>query len=126
MAYGCREERYPLPIAAVDTHRPKPSKKGRTDSSSTSRDVISPLNEPALQEPTPQLAKTGRDYFGKTAVVGPSGQGKSLLASHAEDEGEHAQTPTAAPRALPLDGEPADIKAAKDHVREQLKAEERA
>ncbi|WVF73002.1 hypothetical protein IAT40_007820 [Kwoniella sp. CBS 6097] len=27
-AYGCHEERYPLPIAAVDTHRPRPSKRG--------------------------------------------------------------------------------------------------
>ncbi|WVR07686.1 hypothetical protein IAU60_004728 [Kwoniella sp. DSM 27419] len=29
-AYGCHEERYPLPIAAVDTHRPKPSKSRMT------------------------------------------------------------------------------------------------
>ncbi len=26
MAYGCHEERYPLPIQAVDTHRPKPKR----------------------------------------------------------------------------------------------------
>ncbi|BEI81000.1 hypothetical protein CcaverHIS002_0201600 [Cutaneotrichosporon cavernicola] len=28
-AYGCLEERFPVPIASVDTHRPKPSKKGK-------------------------------------------------------------------------------------------------
>ncbi|WRT70241.1 uncharacterized protein IL334_007236 [Kwoniella shivajii] len=31
-AYGCHEERYPLPIAAVDTHRPKPKTKKPTPS----------------------------------------------------------------------------------------------
>lgn len=29
MAYGCHEERYPLPIQAVDTHRPNPKKTGK-------------------------------------------------------------------------------------------------
>ncbi|KAL0573569.1 Fructose-2,6-bisphosphatase [Marasmius crinis-equi] len=40
-AYGCDEARFPLPIGAVDTHRPKPGKvdkdKGLTPSNSTKR-----------------------------------------------------------------------------------------
>lgn len=43
-AYGCDEERYPLPIAAVDTHRPKPK--------STTHPVDAPLSTSA------------RDYYG--------------------------------------------------------------
>ncbi|KAF9228649.1 bifunctional 6-phosphofructo-2-kinase/fructose-2,6-bisphosphate 2-phosphatase [Gyrodon lividus] len=42
-AYGCDEERYTLPIGAVDTHRPKP-------------------NNPQLEVP---VAGTAREYFGK-------------------------------------------------------------
>ncbi|EJD53389.1 bifunctional 6-phosphofructo-2-kinase/fructose-2,6-bisphosphate 2-phosphatase [Auricularia subglabra TFB-10046 SS5] len=45
-AYGCDEERYPLPIAAVDTHRPKPSK-----TSSQTLDV--------------PLSTSARDYYGE-------------------------------------------------------------
>ena len=44
-AYGCDEERYTLPIGAVDTHRPKP--KG-----------------PAVGVHTPN---TGREYYSKDA-----------------------------------------------------------
>jgi len=40
-AYGCDEERYTLPITAVDTHRPKPK---------------------TAQQPTVQIS-TGREYF---------------------------------------------------------------
>ena len=60
MAYGCHEERYPLPIAAVDTHRPRPTKKTKSDA------IL-----PPLQEPTPlalSAAATARDYFGDGAV----------------------------------------------------------
>ncbi|KAI0807025.1 bifunctional 6-phosphofructo-2-kinase/fructose-2,6-bisphosphate 2-phosphatase [Fomes fomentarius] len=42
-AYGCDEERYTLPIGAVDTHRPKPKGPG-----------------PSIPGP-----KTGREYFAK-------------------------------------------------------------
>ncbi|TFL04163.1 fructose-2,6-bisphosphatase [Pterulicium gracile] len=45
-AYGCDEERYQLPIAAVDTHRPKPSKGG-------------------LEEVPDVAPKTGREYYGE-------------------------------------------------------------
>jgi len=55
MAYGCHEERYPLPIAAVDTHRAKPSRKrvgsvGAADATTVNPDA--PRAAPA------------RDYFG--------------------------------------------------------------
>lgn len=52
MAYGCHEERYPLPIAAVDTHRPKPSRGPKE--STTPTDAA----EPATKGPP------ARDYFG--------------------------------------------------------------
>ena len=42
-AYGCDEERYTLPIGAVDTHRPKP--KGAVETVPTSN--------------------TGREYYSK-------------------------------------------------------------
>jgi 6-phosphofructo-2-kinase/fructose-2,6-biphosphatase 2 len=58
MAYGCHEERYHLPIAAVDTHRPKPNKHSKTGSGQ--------LDTNAAEE---ILNRSGvkRDYFGDTA-----------------------------------------------------------
>lgn len=57
MAYGCHEERYPLPIAAVDTHRSKPSKK-------------SSVNSPTGQHtPKGTCAGTSRDYFGSALAT---------------------------------------------------------
>lgn len=50
-AYGCEEERYPLPIAAVDTHRPKPNRKTNA-------------NTPVRSPPASEVASTARDYFG--------------------------------------------------------------
>ena len=55
MAYGCHEERYPLPIAAVDTHRPKPS-RGQ-------KDVTPESAEPASR------GGPARDYFGDLSKV---------------------------------------------------------
>lgn len=46
-AYGCEEERFPLPIAAVDTHRPKPSK---------------------FRKPVDNVDHTKRDYFGSNVA----------------------------------------------------------
>jgi 6-phosphofructo-2-kinase/fructose-2,6-biphosphatase 2 len=51
MAYGCHEERYTLPIEAVDTHRPKPAKKTGAPSS-------------ASGVPPKSAASVTRDYFG--------------------------------------------------------------
>ncbi|KAI0290462.1 bifunctional phosphatase [Russula brevipes] len=45
-AYGCDEERYTLPIGAVDTHRPKPK---------------------ATRQASPPRAGTGREYFTENA-----------------------------------------------------------
>ncbi|KZV80731.1 bifunctional 6-phosphofructo-2-kinase/fructose-2,6-bisphosphate 2-phosphatase [Exidia glandulosa HHB12029] len=45
-AYGCDEERYPLPIGAVDTHRPKPK---------------TPANSSAIELP---ISTSARDYYG--------------------------------------------------------------
>jgi len=42
-AYGCDEERYTLPIGAVDTHRPKPKQA----------------------QPDIPVANTGREYYGE-------------------------------------------------------------
>ncbi|KAK4685858.1 hypothetical protein P7C73_g4283, partial [Tremellales sp. Uapishka_1] len=63
MAYGCHEERYPLPIAAVDTHRPKADKAGKVkDAASASASAPAPG------------ASVQRDYFGKAALGGGMGQ----------------------------------------------------
>lgn len=56
MAYGCHEERYPLPIDAVDTHRPNPKKSGATATASVSGEGSEKVKE-----------DTARDYFGKAA-----------------------------------------------------------
>lgn len=58
MAYGCHEERYHLPIEAVDTHRAKPSKKKGEA-------------EPAAAE-EPIKTSAARDYFGDTSHLGKS------------------------------------------------------
>jgi hypothetical protein len=55
MAYGCHEERYTLPIEAVDTHRPKPAKKTGGI-------------PPASADPPRTAASTTRDYFGDTKM----------------------------------------------------------
>lgn len=59
MAYGVHEERYPLPIAAVDTHRPKPSKKARAEA-----EVEASAAGPG---PGPGAAPA-RDYFGDAKI----------------------------------------------------------
>ncbi|KAH7103815.1 bifunctional 6-phosphofructo-2-kinase/fructose-2,6-bisphosphate 2-phosphatase [Auriculariales sp. MPI-PUGE-AT-0066] len=53
-AYGCDEERYALPIAAVDTHRPKP----KVATAGT------PLEGP--------ISNSGRDYYGEVGVTAPA------------------------------------------------------
>jgi 6-phosphofructo-2-kinase/fructose-2,6-biphosphatase 2 len=55
MAYGCHEERYPLPITAVDTHRPNPKKAGAATAAFT---------------PDKPKTDTARDYFGKEGTKG--------------------------------------------------------
>jgi 6-phosphofructo-2-kinase/fructose-2,6-biphosphatase 2 len=57
MAYGCHEERYPLPIDAVDTHRPNPKKAGPSG----------PNADGALSPDTAKV-ETARDYFGKAGT----------------------------------------------------------
>jgi 6-phosphofructo-2-kinase/fructose-2,6-biphosphatase 2 len=52
-AYGCEEERYHLPIEAVDTHRPKPSKHGHK--------VIEMAEH----------SNTKRDYYGESGAATP-------------------------------------------------------
>lgn len=53
MAYGCNEERYPLPIAAVDTHRPKPKRGNK-------------LMDDGI---APSRAPVSRDYFGGPSLA---------------------------------------------------------
>ena len=57
MAYGCHEERYHLPIAAVDTHRPKPARGGKE----TAAEGEAPE--------APSRAPPARDYFGDLSKV---------------------------------------------------------
>jgi 6-phosphofructo-2-kinase/fructose-2,6-biphosphatase 2 len=53
MAYGCHEERYTLPIEAVDTHRPRPAKK-----------TGAPPSAGGEEAAKHSAASTTRDYFG--------------------------------------------------------------
>jgi 6-phosphofructo-2-kinase/fructose-2,6-biphosphatase 2 len=57
MAYGCHEERYTLPIEAVDTHRPRPAKK-----------TGAPPSAGGEAAPAHNAASTTRDYFGDTKM----------------------------------------------------------
>lgn len=61
MAYGCHEERYPLPIDAVDTHRPRPAKKTG----------VPPSAGGAADDRRWSAASTTRDYFGDTKMYAP-------------------------------------------------------
>lgn len=76
MAYGCHEDRYPLPIAAVDTHRPKPA-KGRKNSivgDGGGSDVVT-------------NAPVSRDYFGDTsALASESGHDAKVKAAAVSDK----------------------------------------
>lgn len=51
-AYGCEEERFPLGIPSVDTHRPKPSKH---------------------KAPVVATDNTKRDYYGKSSTTSAAG-----------------------------------------------------
>lgn len=50
-AYGCDEERYPLPIAAVDTHRPKPKGHAPVVATSHGREYFTPEVQATLKVP---------------------------------------------------------------------------
>lgn len=72
-AYGCEEERYPLPIAAVDTHRPKPAKFRKPESDRvdhTKRDYFgSNVNSAAMST---QASETGTGTSTETASQAPA------------------------------------------------------
>ncbi|EIW72084.1 hypothetical protein TREMEDRAFT_26324 [Tremella mesenterica DSM 1558] len=57
MAYGCDEKRYPLPIQAVDTHRPKPLRQRKNTLENTP--ILSAEPDELVFQST-----TARDYFG--------------------------------------------------------------
>jgi len=59
-AYGCEEERYSLPIEAVDTHRPKPAKHRKTGSS-----------DKVIEMGSLHQASTKRDYYGHSKSQTP-------------------------------------------------------
>lgn len=72
-AYGCDEERFSVPIQAVDTHRPKPGSR-RPSPASTPKVA----GTPQLQALTESIADSGkpflppptaREYFGDDAVA---------------------------------------------------------
>jgi hypothetical protein len=56
MAYGCEEERFPVPIPAVDTHRPKPARRNTGDNPA-----------PMTTGEKASGAAPARDYFGDAA-----------------------------------------------------------
>ena len=56
MAYGCEEKRYPLPIQAVDTHRPKPQRKRK--------DTLDNGVPSEVEQVLGNNASVARDYFG--------------------------------------------------------------
>lgn len=94
MAYGCHEERYHLPIAAVDTHRPKPSHK-RNEASDTP-------DQPDQDEPKGN-ASVARDYYGATihkatdaGVVAAEAVGQVAAKILEQDSREGALAPKAA------------------------------
>lgn len=70
-AYGCDEERYPLPIAAVDTHRPKPSSRRGSPVATPkvgSTPTLIALAEAVKDSDQPLPRSTAsRDYFGEEA-----------------------------------------------------------
>lgn len=59
MAYGCEEERFHVPIAAVDTHRPKPARRNTGDGA-----AAAPTEE--------KKSGAARDYFGDAAPTATS------------------------------------------------------
>lgn len=67
MAYGVHEERYPLPIAAVDTHRPRPSKKGKESKAPSVPDNTS-NGATGGASGVHGGANVARDYFGDSKM----------------------------------------------------------
>ncbi|TYJ53246.1 hypothetical protein B9479_006113 [Cryptococcus floricola] len=85
MAYGCHEERYPLPIQAVDTHRPRPTKGGKTPGGH----VVPDFN--------PDAGGVARDYYGDKKQGVGMGLKAEALSQALENEVEAGSlTPTAA------------------------------
>ena len=99
MAYGCHEERYPLPIQAVDTHRPRPSKT--KDST------------PAAEGAATPRAPTARDYFGDVSkhmsnvpeVPEENEEAAAAAAADAKAQGKDVDPVEAVRRALERDAE---------------------
>lgn len=81
-AYGCQEERYPLPIAAVDTHRPRPSKGRNTAGVSVAEEAFQPVK---------------RDYYGDSQQGVGFGLKPEAISQALENEMEQGKlTPRAA------------------------------
>lgn len=59
-AYGCDEERFKVPIKAVDTHRPKPKKDSTPDVATT---------EPIDPDGVLSKAPPTRTYFADDATI---------------------------------------------------------
>ncbi|WVO21152.1 uncharacterized protein IAS62_002458 [Cryptococcus decagattii] len=84
-AYGCQEERYPLPIAAVDTHRPRPSKGKNTIAASVAGENFTP-DQPVK-----------RDYYGDSQQGVGFGLKPEAISQALENEMEQGKlTPRAA------------------------------
>jgi 6-phosphofructo-2-kinase/fructose-2,6-biphosphatase 2 len=88
LAYGCHEERYALPIAAVDTHRPKPAKGGKATEA---------------MDGQAHTTGTARDYFGDTghdAGVEPKSAVQAVSDALKRDQESGDLTPKAATRTI--------------------------
>ena len=83
MAYGCHEERYPLPIAAVDTHRPRPNRPNRKLSIASPTGVSGTASVGEVPEPMSR-ATIARDYFGDSGHSHPITTGGSGGSSSAD------------------------------------------
>ncbi|KAL7418435.1 Fructose-2,6-bisphosphatase [Cryptotrichosporon argae] len=95
MAYGCHEERFPLAIEAVDTHRPKPKKHNRKPADA---DADAAIQHDGAGVGLARRDTTKRDYFGD------------------------AVAPAAVPAELPAQGPPAEPAAKRDLETSQAQA----
>lgn len=88
MAYGCEEERFPVPIPAVDTHRPKPARRNTNDG-----------DAPASDDDK-KTANVARDYFGDAAptatghVAVPNADPADAKSPNSEEEDIERKTTT--------------------------------
>ncbi|ORX40594.1 6-phosphofructo-2-kinase/fructose-2,6-bisphosphatase bifunctional enzyme [Kockovaella imperatae] len=105
MAYGCHEERYPLPIAAVDTHRPKPNSGHRKNSIPSGGSSVMGHGSDNLEAISRATANTARDYYGDLSSHPMTNQGSASKLGELTTSPKHgsAEAVEAVRRALEKD-----------------------